>query len=98
MLHMCYLSFCGIVRSFVEVVLFGRFRIVTNWLPFLRNFRRGDSAAKVLPSRAPTDVLSSIVEIWYRPVGPPLQFKCDQDKTMELMVVKSLAGSTWHTV
>ena len=35
--------------------------------------------AKVLPSRAPTDVLSSILEIWYRPLGLPLHFKCDQD-------------------
>ena len=34
-------------------------------------------AAKVLESRAPADVLKTLQEIWCRPLGLPLKFRCD---------------------
>ena len=33
--------------------------------------------SKALSSRAPTEVLQVLMEIWYRPLGLPLHFKCD---------------------
>eukprot|EP00439_Symbiodinium_sp_Y106_P057908 s106_g8.t1 len=32
---------------------------------------------KALPSRSPADVLQVLLDIWYRPLGLPLHFKCD---------------------
>ena len=34
-------------------------------------------AAKALTSRNPAELLQTIIEIWYRPLGLPLHFKCD---------------------
>ena len=34
-------------------------------------------AGKALTSRNPSEVLQTILEIWYRPLGLPLHFKCD---------------------
>ena len=34
-------------------------------------------AAKVLNSRQPPEVLASLIEIWYRPLGLPLRVRCD---------------------
>ncbi|CAE7509174.1 RE1 [Symbiodinium sp. CCMP2456] len=37
------------------------------------NYRCG----KALPSRSPSDVLQVILDLWYRPLGLPLHFKCN---------------------
>ena len=47
-------------------------------------------AAKALKSRQPQEVLETLIEIWYRPLGLPHRFRCDPDGAFQGIVAQ------WH--